>query len=136
MCLAQPLEEGEGRFAVFARQASGALRRVSRTNLRGNYFLANINLHHFLCGSKRNYNNKGLVAVLIMASSQDRALALAPDRVLDIAAKALSQDGEQAQLKNAYEAVALVGHACMVAVGFRLVGLGEDHKLGWPSVFF
>ncbi|KAJ9204404.1 hypothetical protein DTO021D3_4111 [Paecilomyces variotii] len=64
-----------------------------------------------------------------MSSSQDRALALAPDRVLDIVAKALTQDGEQAQLKNAYEAVALIGHACMVAVDFRLIGLGEDHKL-------
>jgi hypothetical protein len=66
-----------------------------------------------------------------MAGSQDRSLALAPDRVLDIAARALTQDGEQAQLKNAYEAVALIGHSCMVVVDFRLVGLGEDHKLGW-----
>lgn len=33
------------------------------------------------------------------------------------------------QIKNAYDAVALVSHAAMLAVGFRLVGLGEDHKL-------
>lgn len=33
-------------------------------------------------------------------------------------------------IKNAYEAVALAVHAGMIAVGFRLVGLGEDHKIG------
>lgn len=54
--------------------------------------------------------------------------ALLPDRVLDIAAKALG-DGPPS-LKTPYEAVALIGHACMAAVGFRLLGLGEDHNLG------
>lgn len=34
------------------------------------------------------------------------------------------------QVKNAYEAVALAVHAGMIAVGFRLVGLGEDHRIG------
>ncbi|KAL9120426.1 MAG: hypothetical protein Q9187_003019 [Circinaria calcarea] len=33
------------------------------------------------------------------------------------------------QLRNPYDAVALLMHACMIAVGFRLVGLGEDHKI-------
>ena len=33
-------------------------------------------------------------------------------------------------LRNPYEAVALAVHAGMIAVGFRLVGLGEDHKIG------
>ena len=33
------------------------------------------------------------------------------------------------QLNNAFDAVALAGHACMLAVGFRLVGLGEDHRI-------
>lgn len=36
------------------------------------------------------------------------------------------------QLKNPYDAIALLSHACMLAVGFRLVGLGEDHKIGVP----
>lgn len=36
-------------------------------------------------------------------------------------------------LKNPYDAIALLSHACMLAVGFRLVGLGEDHKIGMPS---
>ena len=53
---------------------------------------------------------------------------LSAERVLDIAAAALS--GGDSSLKTPYEAVALIGHACMAAVGFRLVGLGEDHKLG------
>lgn len=34
------------------------------------------------------------------------------------------------QLKNGTEAVALAVHAAMIAVGFRLVGLGEDDRIG------
>ena len=34
------------------------------------------------------------------------------------------------QLRNPYDAIALLGHACMIAVGFKLVGLGEDHRIG------
>ncbi|EKG13379.1 PI31 proteasome regulator [Macrophomina phaseolina MS6] len=33
------------------------------------------------------------------------------------------------QLKNPYDAIALAVHAGMVAVGFRLIGLGEDHRI-------
>lgn len=33
------------------------------------------------------------------------------------------------QLKNAFEAVALAAHAGFIAVGFRLIGLGEDHRI-------
>ena len=40
------------------------------------------------------------------------------------------------QIRNSYDAVALLMHACMLAVGFRLVGLGEDHRIGmrWHSL--
>ena len=56
---------------------------------------------------------------------------LSPDNVLAIAATALRGDGAAPpSLKTPYEAIALVGHATMTAVGFRLVGLGEDHTLG------
>ena len=34
------------------------------------------------------------------------------------------------QLRNPYDAIALLVHACMLAVGFRLIGLGEDHRIG------
>lgn len=34
------------------------------------------------------------------------------------------------EIRNPYDAIALLSHACMLAVGFRLIGLGEDHKLG------
>ncbi|KAF2873457.1 PI31 proteasome regulator N-terminal-domain-containing protein [Massariosphaeria phaeospora] len=37
--------------------------------------------------------------------------------------------GAGPQLKNPYEAVALAVHAGMIAVGFRLVGLGEDDRI-------
>lgn len=33
------------------------------------------------------------------------------------------------QLRNAYDAIALAAHASMLAVGFRLVGLGEEHRV-------
>ena len=34
------------------------------------------------------------------------------------------------KLNSAYEAVALAAHSGMIAVGFRLIGLGEDDKIG------
>ena len=37
------------------------------------------------------------------------------------------------QIKTSHEAIALASHASMMAVGFRMVGLGEDHKLETPS---
>ncbi|KAJ5792614.1 uncharacterized protein N7503_008592 [Penicillium pulvis] len=49
------------------------------------------------------------------------------ENVLDLAIKALRD--EQPSLRTPYEAIALIGHACMAAVGFRLVGLGEDHTI-------
>ncbi|RAH50357.1 proteasome inhibitor PI31 family protein [Aspergillus brunneoviolaceus CBS 621.78] len=56
--------------------------------------------------------------------------ALNPNHVLELAATAIRQDeGASPSLKTPYEAVAVIGHACMTAVGFRLVGLGEDHNL-------
>jgi hypothetical protein len=52
------------------------------------------------------------------------------EHIIDLAVRAIRQ---QPSLKTPYEAVALIGHACMVAVDFRLVGLGEDHNLGISS---
>ena len=34
------------------------------------------------------------------------------------------------EIRNPYDAIALLTHACMLAVGFRLIGLGEDHGIG------
>ena len=34
------------------------------------------------------------------------------------------------QVKSPYDATALAVHAGMIAVGFRLIGLGEDHRIG------
>jgi len=44
-------------------------------------------------------------------------------------ATSLSQDANP-QIKNAYEAIALAVHAGMISVGFKLKGLGEDHRIG------
>lgn len=43
--------------------------------------------------------------------------------------KSLPKD-DALELKSPFDAVALLTHACMIAVGFRLVGLGENHKIG------
>ncbi|KAJ5348957.1 hypothetical protein MYU51_011673 [Penicillium brevicompactum] len=52
----------------------------------------------------------------------------AQDNILDLAVKAIKPG--QPSLRAPHEAVALIGHACLAALDFRLVGLGEDHKLG------
>jgi len=44
----------------------------------------------------------------------------------------LPEDAEP-QLRNEWDAAALAVHAGMIAVGFRLVGLGEDHRIGQKS---
>ncbi|KAF7586746.1 hypothetical protein BBP40_008389 [Aspergillus hancockii] len=56
--------------------------------------------------------------------------ALRPDYVVELAQNALRGDGNaEFSLKTPYEATALIGHACMLAVNFRLVGLGEEHTI-------
>ena len=57
------------------------------------------------------------------------------ENILELASSALRNGGETPNsLNTPYEAIALVGHGSMVAVGFRLVGLGEDHNLSLSSV--
>ena len=65
-----------------------------------------------------------------MAPSSSNALS--PDAVLDYMTKSIPRrdaDDHTSPLKNPFAAVALFCHACMLAVGFRLIGLGEDHKI-------
>lgn len=47
--------------------------------------------------------------------------------ILDIACRSVS--GDNADLRSPWEALALIGHACMVADGFTLIGLSEDHLI-------
>lgn len=65
--------------------------------------------------------------------------ALSADSILDYMIKSLptpSPDSEQNRLvKDPYAAIALFSHACMLAVGFRLIGLGEDHKIGMKAMY-
>jgi hypothetical protein len=61
--------------------------------------------------------------------------ALSADSILDHMVKSLPttqppNSEEIAVVKDPYAAIALFSHACMLAVGFRLIGLGEDHKIG------
>ncbi len=62
------------------------------------------------------------------------ATALSADSVLDYMVKSLPSPSSNSEstslLKDPYAAIALFSHACMLAVGFRLIGLGEDHKIG------
>lgn len=64
-----------------------------------------------------------------MAGPDD--IALNPSRILEVVLASLRGDGQnEPSIKNAYEAIAVVGHASMVATQFRLIGLGEEHSIG------
>ena len=54
---------------------------------------------------------------------------LAPKNLSEHMYKSLPKN-PQPQLNNPYDAIALLSHSCMLAVGFRLIGLSEDQKLG------
>ncbi|KAF3893836.1 PI31 proteasome regulator N-terminal [Trichophyton interdigitale] len=58
---------------------------------------------------------------------EDPDRTLAPGNIISTASRILPR-AEGLRLKSAQEAVALVGHACMVESGFRLIGLGEEHR--------
>lgn len=57
---------------------------------------------------------------------------LSTENVLKHMADALpthEKDDTNSDISSSYEAIALFAHACMVAVGFRLVGFGEEQKM-------
>lgn len=59
--------------------------------------------------------------------------ALGVDSILHHMADALPthpRDDTSSDISSSYEAIALFAHACMTAVGFRLLGFGEDQKMG------
>lgn len=58
--------------------------------------------------------------------------ALSADALLEYVAESLpeSSDGQTRILTDSYSSIAILCHACMLAVGFRLKGLGEDHQIG------
>ncbi|CAI6276812.1 unnamed protein product [Periconia digitata] len=63
-----------------------------------------------------------------MVQSESTGSPLSADSLCTFMAASLPKSAEH-QLKNAYEAVALATHAGMIAVGFRLIGLGEDDRI-------
>ena len=64
-----------------------------------------------------------------MQTTEMASNPLSPSSLASVMASSLPTDAT-ASIKNEYEATALFSHACMVAVGFRLVGLGEDDRIG------
>jgi hypothetical protein len=61
------------------------------------------------------------------------------DSILQHMADALpthQKDDTTSDFSSSYEAIALFSHACMTAVGFRLLGFGEDKKIGKLESFF
>ncbi|PVI03157.1 hypothetical protein DM02DRAFT_612399 [Periconia macrospinosa] len=63
-----------------------------------------------------------------MVQTESGGNPLSADSLCTFMAASLPKAADH-QLKNAYEAVALATHAGMLAVGFRLIGLGEDHRI-------
>lgn len=67
-------------------------------------------------------------------------VALSVDSILQHMADALPthiQGDTSSDFSSSYEAIALFAHACMTAVGFRLIGFGEGQKIGifYPPIF-
>ncbi|KAL1302752.1 hypothetical protein AAFC00_003102 [Neodothiora populina] len=54
--------------------------------------------------------------------------ALASESLARFIAQSLSSTASP-QIETPYDAIALASHAAMSAVGFRLIGLGEDHRI-------
>ncbi len=58
---------------------------------------------------------------------------LSPESIVKHMAEALpthAKDDTNSDISSSYEAIALFSHACMIAVGFRLLGFGEEQKMG------
>lgn len=58
---------------------------------------------------------------------------LSTDSILKHMADALpthAKEDTNSDISSSYEAIALFSHSCMTAVGFRLLGFGEDQKIG------
>lgn len=58
---------------------------------------------------------------------------LSVENILTHMAEALpthTKDDTNSDLSSSYEAIALFSHACMISVGFRLLGFGEGQKIG------
>lgn len=58
---------------------------------------------------------------------------LGPAAVLEGMAKALpthDKDDTSSDLSSSLDCIALFSHACMVNLGFRLLGFNEDQKIG------
>ncbi|KAF7510377.1 hypothetical protein GJ744_006656 [Endocarpon pusillum] len=70
-----------------------------------------------------------------MTSSSNSALSA--ESLLNLMVRSLpSKSSAESSLvvKDSYAAIGLFAHACMLAVGFRLIGLGEDHKIDSQDV--
>lgn len=58
-------------------------------------------------------------------------IPFSPDNLIQIITASLSHEAEaQPQLKNSTDAIAIFTNACLLSVGFRLLGLSEDDRLG------
>lgn len=58
---------------------------------------------------------------------------LSVESILNHMAEALpihAKEDTNSDLSSSYEVIALFAHACMTAVGFRLLGFGENQKTG------
>lgn len=60
--------------------------------------------------------------------------SIEPENILETASKAVCDKGD-ASIKNEWEAIALVCHACMRSTGFTLIGLDEERAIGSDCLF-
>ena len=65
---------------------------------------------------------------MAQSSAGPRGNVLSAASLSYIIRNSLPKDADP-QIRTGHEAIAIASHASMLAVGFRMVGLGEDHKL-------
>ena len=61
--------------------------------------------------------------------SPDQGPQIEPEALVTLMRSSLPRT-PGSELRNQYDALVLCCHACMVQAGFRLVGFGEDDRIG------
>lgn len=130
-----------------ARRSPGAVTTIKRplitsATLQELALLPALELHLFNTTNRSLYSNcinkkstKGTTDSFVNMASNP----LSPQSILQAMADALpthAQDDSSSDMSSSAEAIALFTHACMVKLGFRLLGFHEDEKMGKASPIF
>lgn len=74
-------------------------------------------------------HHRSHTSAIMFEAKVNHGNVLSAENVTKIMVQSLPKSSEP-QIRNPWDAIALLCHACMLAVGFRLIGLGEEHRIG------